>query len=53
MGYALVNAQLADKRAAQREINIVPVFTDGYNGSELLYDARKHNANFLNMFLKS
>ena len=39
MGYALVNAQLVDKRAAQRKINIVSVFLNGYNGSKLFNDA--------------
>ena len=34
MGHALVDLQLIDKRAGQREIYILPVFLDRYNGSK-------------------
>jgi hypothetical protein len=36
MSDALVNAQLVDKRTAQREIDILLVFPDGYNRSKFL-----------------
>jgi len=42
MSHALVNAQLVDKRAAQRKIDIVSVFLNGYNGSKLLNNSGKH-----------
>ena len=36
--HTLVNAQLVDKRAAQRKVNIVSVFSDSYDGSKLFYN---------------
>jgi hypothetical protein len=45
MCHTLVNAQLVDKRATQREINIISVFFDCYNGSKFLNDTGKHLGN--------
>ena len=50
VGYALVNAQLVNKRAGQREVNIVSVFLNSYNGSKLLNDSGKHIKSHLLLF---
>jgi hypothetical protein len=45
VGDALVNAQLVDERTGQREIDIIAVFLDGYNGSKFFYNSGKHILN--------
>ena len=47
VGYTLIDAQLVNKRAGQREVNIVSVFLDSYNGSKLLNDSGKHNSQLI------
>ena len=39
VGDALVDAQLVGERASQREIDVFPVVTDGYNRSKFLNNA--------------
>jgi hypothetical protein len=44
MGYALVDAQLVNKRTSEGEIDILPVVTNSHNGCKFFNYSRKHDA---------
>jgi len=42
MRHTLVYTQLIDKRTFQREIDVISIFLNRYNGSKLFYNSGKH-----------